>query len=172
MKRIMIIGFSGSGKSTLARNLGEILGITPTHMDALHWLPNWVESSSEHKINLLKPILQNDSWIIDGSYRRILWEERLEKADTVILLDVNRFTCLKNAILRSIKYKGKTRPDMGEGCTEKFDREFARWVFLDGRKKRKKHIETINLAKEQGKETYIFKNRRQINNWLDSLRKD
>ena len=172
MKRIMIIGFSGSGKSTLAKNLGEILGITPTYMDALHWLPGWVESDAEHKINLLKPVLRKDSWIIDGSYRKILWQERFEKADTVIFLDVNRFVCFKNAFLRSIKYKGKTRPDMGAGCNEKFDLEFARWVFIDGRKKRKKHLETVNLAKEQGKETYIFKNRRRVNKWLKSLRKD
>lgn len=168
----MIIGFSGSGKSTLARNLGKILGITPTYMDSLHWLPGWVESDDEHKINLLTPVLQKDSWIIDGSYRKILWQERLKKADTVIMLDVNRFTCLKNAFLRSIKYRGKTRPDMGKGCDEKFDLEFARWVFIDGRKKRNKHLETVNLAKEQGKETYIFKNRRQVNKWLNSLRKD
>ena len=61
---------------------------------------------------------------------------------------------------------------MGKGCDEKFDLEFARWVFIDGRKKRNKHLETVNLAKEQGKETYIFKNRRQVNKWLNSLRKD
>ena len=172
MKRIIIIGFSGSGKSTLARKLGKILGITPTHMDSLHWLPGWVESDANHKINLLKPVLLNESWIVDGNYLKILWQERFEKADTVIFLDVNRFTCFKNAVLRSIKYKGKTRPDMGEGCDEKFDLEFARWVFIDGRKKRKKYSETINLAKEQGKETYIFKNTRRVNAWLNSLRKD
>ena len=51
---IGIIGHTGSGKSTLARNLGKILGITPTYMDSLHWLPGWGESDDEHKINLLK----------------------------------------------------------------------------------------------------------------------
>ena len=39
MDKIMIFGFSGSGKSTLEGKLGGLLGIEPTHMDKLHWLP-------------------------------------------------------------------------------------------------------------------------------------
>lgn len=172
MQRIMILGFSGSGKSTLAAKLGEILKITPTHIDAIHWLPNWTENSMENKIRALAPIVEQEQWIIDGSYRGLLFRERFERADTVIFLDINRFICFKNAFLRSRKYKGRTRPDMGEGCTEKFDFEFAKWVLWDGRKKRAKNLETINEAKKQGKQTYIFKSRKQINNWLKNIRKD
>lgn len=171
MNRIMIFGFSGGGKSTLARKMGEILGIEPTHFDAIHWLPNWVESTREYKREVIKPILERDRWIIDGNYRHIYWQERLELADTVIFIDVNRFTCMYQAWKRSRIYKGKTRPDMGEGCTEKFDLEFAKWVFFKGRKKRRDYLETMKMLKDTGKDTYILKGKKDINKFLKGLSK-
>ena len=87
MNRIMIIGFSGCGKSTLARRMGEILNIEPVHLDALHWLPGWKESSVQYKVERLQPVLERDRWIIEGSYRRVLYKERFDKSDTVIFLD-------------------------------------------------------------------------------------
>ncbi|MGN0106895.1 MAG: topology modulation protein [Hominilimicola sp.] len=169
MDRIVIFGFSGGGKSTLARKLGEILGIEPTHMDALHWLPGWVESSAEYKCERLAEVLKRDRWIIDGNYRKIYWKERLDAADTIIFVDVNRFTCFYQAWKRSRIYKGKTRPDMGEGCTEKFDFEFAKWILLDGRKKRKKNLELMKFLKDKSKNTYILRNRKAINKFLEGL---
>lgn len=170
MNRIMIIGFSGCGKSTLARRLGGILGIEPTHMDALHWLPGWRESSDEHKIRLLGAVLERDRWIVEGNYRRILWEERTEGADTIIFLDYNRFLCLYHVIKRRIEYAGKTRPDMGEGCDEKLDAEFVRWVIKDGRKDRRKKLAGLReLGARTGKDVYIFKSMRETEKFVNEI---
>ncbi len=168
MNKIIIIGFSGGGKSTLAREMGKILGIEPTHMDALHWKPNWTESTAEEKIEKLTPIIARERWIIEGNYCRILWNERLALADTA----VNRFTCFYQAWRRSRIYKGRSRPDMGEGCTEKFDFEFAKWVFFKGRKKRRYYIETMKWLESKGKHVYILKNRNDINNFLKGLKQN
>lgn len=169
MDRIMIFGFSGGGKSTLARKMGEILDIEPTHFDAIHWLPGWVESTREYKKEMIKPVLERERWIIEGNYHRIYWNERLELADTVIFIDVNRFICLWQAWKRSRIYKGKTRPDMGEGCTEKFDLEFAKWVFFKGRRKNNIMLDAVKYAKEQNKAVYVLKNRRDINKFLKGI---
>lgn len=169
MKRVMIIGFSGTGKSTLAAKLGKIMNVKPVHLDAIHWLPNWVEETRENEIEKLKPILENERWIIDGNYGRLLWNERLEKADTVIFIDVNRFVSFKNAFLRSRKYKNQTRPDMGEGCNEKFDLEFMYWILYEGRKNRRRYIEAVNSASLAGKETHVFKSINETNKWLKGL---
>ncbi len=171
MKKVVIFGFSGGGKSTLARKMGEMLDIEPVHFDAIHWLPNWVESTVEHKKEIIAEVLKRDKWIIDGNYRKVFWKERLDDADTVIFVDVNRFTCLYQAWKRSRIYKGKTRPDMGEGCTEKFDFEFAKWILLDGRKKRKSNLEIMKTLKDMGKDTYILKSRKDIDNFLKGLKK-
>lgn len=170
MDRVMIFGFSGGGKSTLARRLGKKLCIEPVHMDRLHWMPGWVESSKEYKISKLSPVLKRGRWIIEGNYRSILWDKRIECADTIIFIDVNRFTCFKNAFLRSLKYKNQTRPDMGEGCNEKFDFEFAKWILLDGRKKRRYNLMVIDACKAAGKETHIFRSIKQMNKWLDDIK--
>lgn len=167
----MIIGFSGCGKSTLARQMGEILGIEPTHMDALHWLPGWVESSREYKIELLKPVLEREKWIVEGSYRKVLWRERFEKADTIIFLDFNRFLCLWRIIKRRIMYNNKTRPDMGKDCKEKLDFEFLKWVVRDGRKKRKSNYGLLNfLENEKQKNVYIFKSPRELEKFLQNIK--
>ena len=170
MDKIMIIGFSGCGKSTLARQLGEKLDIEPTHFDAIHWLPGWVESTDEYKTERIRSVLERDRWIIEGSYRRILWRERAEGADTVIFLDFNRFLCLWRVIKRRIMYNGKTRPDMGEGCEEKLDLEFMKWVVWDGRKKRKENYEFLRFLKnEKNKDVYIFRRPRELKKFLDSI---
>ena len=67
--------------------------------------------------------LEKPQWIIDGNYNRTM-PQRLEKCDTVIYLDFNRFVCLWGAVKRVIRGYGKTRPDMGGNCPERFDWEF------------------------------------------------
>ncbi len=169
MDRIMIFGFAGGGKSTLARKMGDILDIEPLYFDSIHWLPNWVESTVEYKKEKVRPVLECERWIIEGNYRRIYWQERLDLADTVIFINVNRFTCLWQAWRRSRIYKGRTRPDMGEGCVEKFDLEFMKWILFKGRGRQNEMLNTVKYAEECGKNTYILKNRRAINKFLEGL---
>lgn len=167
----MIIGFSGSGKSTLARRMGAALGIEPVHMDALHWLPNWTESSVEYKIERLAPTLEQDKWIIEGTYMRVLWSERVEKADTIIFLDFNRLLCLYRAVKRRIMYNNKTRPDMGKDCKEKLDFEFFKWLVWIGRRKRKDYYKFLNsLKNDKSKNIHIFKSPRALEKFLKQER--
>jgi len=170
MRRIAIIGFSGGGKSTLAMRLGELLGIEPTHMDAIHWLHGWRENTVENEIKALAPVLERDRWIIDGNYSRVLYKERLDLADTVIFVDVNRFGCFLSAWRRSRIYRGRTRPDMGEGCQEKLDGEFIKWILIDSRRKRKRWLYIMDEVRKRGKTTYIFKSKRAINKFLEGMK--
>lgn len=169
MERIMIIGFSGGGKSTAAAELGRKLGIKPLHFDSIHWLPGWVENTRDNERSIVAEYMKNDRWIIEGNYARVLWHERIEQCDTLVFIDVNRITCLKNVVLRYLKHRGRTRPDMGEGCNEKLDLEFIRWVLYEGRRKRSRYIDVARFARELNKRVYILKNRKQINKWLSSV---
>lgn len=168
MKRVMIIGFSGSGKSTLAETVANSINTEATHLDAIHWLPGWVESTREYKIEMLRPVLNRECWVIDGCYRKVLFDERLNSADTVVFLDFNRILCLYRVIKRYFKYRGQSRPDMGDGCPEKIDFEFIIWVLYKGRKKRKKDLKRLKIlqSSEPKKQIYILKNPRQVRNFL------
>ena len=115
MKRVLILGSGGAGKSTLARQLGERTGLPVIHLDRMWWRPGWVNCSQEEFDLALERELAGERWIIDGNYNRTL-ERRLTRADTVVFLDYPARTCLWGALRRVFRYRGKSRPDMPEGC--------------------------------------------------------
>lgn len=129
MQRVLIIGPCGSGKSTLARELGQRLQLPIYHMDQLGWLPGWVETDKDVLRAKLQSIVATDRWLIDGNYGSTL-ELRLPRADAVIYLDFPILLCLWRLLRRNLSHRGRTRPDMTEGCPERFDLEFFRYVFL------------------------------------------
>lgn len=128
MKKIVIIGSGGSGKSTLAKQLGEKLKLKVYHLDALFWKANWVGVSKNDQIKIQNDLVKEESWIIDGNYGGTM-DLRLKAADTIIFLDINRWICMFRIFKRLLKYRNKTRPDMGEGCEERFSLEFLEWIW-------------------------------------------
>ena len=143
--KIAVLGFSGCGKSTLARKLGEKYQLPVLHLDSVQFAANWVERELEDKLRDVAAFMDShDSWVMDGNYSNLLQERRLEEADRIIMLELNRFVCLWRILKRWLTYKGSSRPDMAAGCEEKVDWEFLRWVLHDGRtKKRKAHMNEI-----------------------------
>ena len=138
MERVMIIGCGGSGKSTLARQLGEKTGLPMIHLDQIFWSPgNWQHLERPEFDVRLAAELEKPQWILDGNFNRTL-ELRLSKCDTVIYLDFNRFACLRGWLVRVIHNWGRAREDMAEGCSEKFDPEFARWIWNFNKNYRKR----------------------------------
>jgi adenylate kinase family enzyme len=123
MQRVLIIGPCGAGKSTLAATLGVRLGLPVFHMDQLNWQPGWVESSKDDIRERLAAITATDQWLIDGTYGGTL-APRLARADTVIYLDFPISLCVARLFKRIWTYRGHTRPDMTDGCPERFDLGF------------------------------------------------
>ncbi len=123
MQRVLVIGPCGAGKSTLAVTLAQKLSLPVFHMDQLNWQSGWVESSKDEILQKLSNIVTSDQWVIDGTYGGTL-AARLERADTVIYLDYPIRLCVARLFRRIWTYRGRTRPDMTEGCPERFDLEF------------------------------------------------
>lgn len=127
MQRVLVIGPCGAGKSTLALQLAHKLNLPIFHMDKLNWKPGWVESSKHEIAAKLREIIATERWIIDGNYGGNL-AERVENADTVVYLDYPIRLCVWRVIRRLWTYRGRTRPDMTEGCPERFDLEFLLYL--------------------------------------------
>lgn len=166
MERILIIGCGGAGKSTLARQLGEKLRLPVVHLDKLFWHPGWVESSKEEIDGKILAELNKPQWIIDGNYNRTL-PKRMQYCDTIIYLDFSRLACLLGVIKRVITSHGKVRPDMGDGCPERFDLEFLKWVWNFNKKNRETYYRLLNEA--VGVQSIVLKNRRMVRRFLKSL---
>lgn len=163
----MIIGCGGSGKSTLARQLGEKTGLPVVHLDQIFWSPgNWQHLEKEEFDRLLQIEMEKPRWILDGNFNRTM-PLRLEKCDTVIWLDFSRFTCIRGWLKRVITHWGKTRQDMGPNCNEWLDPDFFKWLWNFNRNYREKY--RAMLAEQKDKEIRIFKNRRQVRKFLESL---
>ena len=166
MDRIMIIGCGGSGKSTLAQQLGQKTGLPVVHLDQLFWTPGWVSVSKDEFDHLHEAALAEEKWIIDGNFDRTI-PVRLQRCDTVIYLDFNRFACLMGVLKRVLTTYGKVRPDMGEGCPERIDLDFLKWVWNFNKNKRERNYSLLKEA--EGVQVIILKNRRMVKKFLSEL---
>ena len=166
MERIIIIGCSGAGKSTLARQLGEKTGLPVVHLDALFWKPGWVESDRGEFDAKMLAELEKPRWIIDGNYARTL-ALRLEKCDGVIYLDFPRWVCILGVLKRVLTTYGTVRPDMPEGCPERFDWEFIKWVWNFNRNNREKIRAQLDAL--PGEKVTVLKNRREVKRFLAQI---
>ena len=115
MKRVMIVGQPGSGKSTLARALGEVTGLPVFHMDMIHWKPGWVERPLAEKIPMANEIESGRRWIFEGGLSAT-YENRLARADTLVVLDVPLWRRSWRVFRRTWRDHGTTRPDLPENC--------------------------------------------------------
>ena len=168
MKDVLIIGSSSSGKSTLSRRLSEITDIPAYHLDKLYWKLEWTPLSEDEFDNSLDEILHKDKWIIDGNYSRTL-DLRLKYADTIIYLNMPRILCIYRIIKRRFMYRGKTRLDMGEGCLEKLDFKFIKWVWSFNKNKRPKLLKKLNELSHE-KNVLIFNSSSELENAVAVMR--
>jgi adenylate kinase family enzyme len=144
MKRVLVIGCCGAGKSTLARTLHRKLGWELIHLDQHYWRPGWVEPSPAVWTGQVRELIQRDAWVMDGNYGGTIGM-RLQRADTVILLDYSTSRCLFRVIKRTAQYWRKTRPDMAPGCRERLDLGFLHFVYTFRRKKLPQILERLEV---------------------------
>jgi adenylate kinase family enzyme len=164
MERIMIIGCGGSGKSTLARRLSQTTGLPVHHLDRLFWKPGWTETPKTEWASLQERLCREPRWIIDGNYGASL-ALRLEACDTVVFLDMPTVTCLLGGIRRFLAFRGRTRPDVGDGCPEKLTGEFLRWILTYRRKRRPGILNRLH-ALDGEKKVVILSSRRAVRRFL------
>ena len=166
--RILILGPSGSGKSTTGRRIGRILGIPTVHLDIHYWKSNWVKTPKDEWSDKVKELIASKTWVMDGNYTSTL-KMRAEAADTLIFLDMTRRLSYFRVITRYLRNRGKTRPDVTEGCPEKIDMDLLRWIWVYPRTRKPvilKYLENLRGSKN----VYILHNQSDIEKFLNALR--
>ena len=168
MRRVLIIGSAGAGKSTLARRLGEIVGLPVVHLDAHYWKAGWRATPPDEWRQRVSELLRGDAWIMDGNYGGTL-RERVEAADTVILLELSRVLCLFRVVLRSIRHHGRARADLNPECPEQLpDLEFIRWIWRYPRDSLPR-VHEILRAHSAGRTIVTLRSPKEIERYLERL---
>ena len=163
MKRVIVTGCPGAGKSTFARALSRITGLPLYYLDMIWHRPDGTNIPREEFDARLSYILRGDSWIIDGNYQRTL-EARLERCDTVFLLDYPLEVCLSGAAARI----GRKREDM-PWVEREFDPEFKRWI-EDFGSNQLPRIYRLLQSYGTGRQVVVFHSRSEADSWLKQLR--
>ena len=144
MRRVAVVGSTASGKSTFAAQAAARLGLPRVELDALYWGPDWAPADDDAFRTVVRREASADGWVIDGNYSRFL-PITLERADTVVWLDLSLRTCLWRVITRTVR-----RARSGERLWASGNRETLRdllgrgslvwWVLKTHRRRRREHV--------------------------------
>ena len=167
INRVMIIGGAGSGKSTLARMLGPIMGLPVVHIDPMDYTAGWVHRPAEETAQMIRETIASEQWIFEGN-QTSSFPERIAQADMFVFLDLPTYLRLWRAVTRMMKNRGKTRPDSAEGCPERFDLWFMKWVVSYNGARRLAALDAMHRAPEH-LECYHLKSRAEVQQFLTEM---
>lgn len=161
MQRVAVVGPGGAGKSTFARALGASTGLPVVHLDRSFWAPGWIECPRDEWRRRQSALLAGDRWIVDGNYGGT-FDERFSRADTVIIVARSPLACVASAVGRSARHHGQ--PIQADGCPERFQLEFYRWIWnydrdsrprLDAALARHGHLDVVELTSRRSIRQYL-----------------
>jgi adenylate kinase family enzyme len=127
VRRVAVLGASATGKTTVSRELARRLRVPHVELDALHHDPGWQEAPAEVLQARVDVALAAapDGWVVDGNYHGKLGTSVLERADTVVFLDLPRRVALRRVLWRTSS-RAITRKELWNGNRETFRNAFSR----------------------------------------------
>jgi adenylate kinase family enzyme len=149
VKRISVIGGCCTGKTTTSRALAARLGVPHVELDALHHDAGWQEAPADVLLARVEAALAaaSDGWVADGNYHGKLGTYVLERADTVVFLDLPQRTAFRRVLWRTLSrvVSGK---ELWNGNRETLRNAFSRdsivlWVITNHRSHRTKWPERV-----------------------------
>jgi adenylate kinase family enzyme len=118
MKRVAILSSaSGSGKTTLGLRLADALAVPFVELDAINHQAGWRELDAGELRRRVEPLVASEAWVVDGSYRSKLGDLVLDRADTIVWLDLPRRVWLPRLLRRTVR-RVVRREDLWNGNRE------------------------------------------------------
>lgn len=112
-RRIHVTGNAGAGKTTLAARLGEHTGLPVFSLDRIVWRPGWRKTPPAERAALEEALIARPEWIVEGVSARVR-----AAADLVIFLDLPRAACVRRALVRTLRNRGRARPGLPADCPD------------------------------------------------------
>jgi adenylate kinase family enzyme len=166
MQRVAVVGPGGAGKTTFATELARRTGLPAIHLDRHYWRPGWVETERDEWRRVQERLLDRDGgWIVDGNYSATI-DVRFERADTVIVLAPPRLRCIARALRRTLRNHG--RAVQAEGCPERVDVAFLRWIWNYQRRSRPRIDDALRRHRDH-LDVFELRSAREARAFLDRV---
>ena len=168
-----MVGTSCSGKTTFAKNLAQILNVKHIELDAINWLPDWVERPNDEFRKLVEKEVAADLWVLDGNYsktRDIVWK----RATTIIWLNYS-FPLVAYQALRRTTQRIFTREILYSQNRETFKQAFMSrdsillWVLTTFHRLRRDYPSLLQVISSGETKVIVFQNPKKTNEFLKRL---
>ena len=103
MKRVAVFGNAAGGKSTLARRVADLTRLPLYPLDTIQYKRGGGKVPQEEYLKAHADLLTRDRWVIDGFGCVPSSWERFAAADTLIYIDLPRFTHYRWVTKRLVK---------------------------------------------------------------------
>jgi len=170
LRRVSVVGTSCSGKTTFAKNLAQILRVKHVELDAINWLPDWVERPHDEFSSLVEKAAADDAWVFDGNYtrtRKTVWQ----RATAIVWLNYSFPRTFYRALNRTTR-RVLTGERVYAGNCETFGKAFMSrdsillWVLTTHHDRRRRYSKLLIKENLFEKEIFIFENPSQAENFL------
>ena len=159
--KIAVLGYAGSGKTYLSDYISEKKNIPVLHLDEIKWDKEWKPIDDSLVLPQVSEFMAKDCWIIDGYYKYLLYDERLESADMIVLILLDRLTCFYRAIKR-------TKSRKADGYNNDLNWWFVKFT-LFGCRNRERRQTYAEIAEKYKDKTVVLKTKRQVNEFMENF---
>jgi len=162
----------GGGKTTLGRALSEKHGYHFVELDAIFWLPEWVErETDDFRVKTQEAI--NDShgrWIVDGNYSSRLESLVTDQCDTVIWIDLPWFVMFWRITIRAISRAISREEICGENIEswrQMFSRDSLLWYLIKNRNSYRSRWEQFVPVMPENIPIIRIRSRKELNHFYN-----
>ena len=159
--KIAVLGYAGSGKTYLSDYIAEKKNIPVLHLDDIKWDKDWNPIDDSVVLPTVADFMAKEDWIIDGYYTYLMIDERLQKADKIVLLQLPRATCFFRAVKR-------TKSRRQDGYANDMNLWFVKFTLFGCRNKERRNY-YAEIAEKYSHKTVVLKTKRRVENFMRSI---
>jgi len=166
-----VVGSSGCGKTFVAQALAEKLGLTYICNDTIIWRPNWQPAPREEELLEFDAATRAEGWTLDGNLGPSASDQLvLRRCDTIVWLDLPRWQVLRRTVVRVV-----TKEPLWHGNVERWRTALSKdsvvwWSVRMHASLRRRSGALFADAAFADRVRHRFTSRRELNEWLASLR--
>ena len=169
MNKIYILGSVASGKTTFAKKISAQTNIKHHELDSIVFddrRESNKKRSIEEQEEIIKKIDQEDSWIIEGTYRKSC-HLVLDLADCIIMLDPPIILRKTRILIRFIKQKLHI-----EKCNYQVDYSMLKAMYKWTKDFEKKREDLIKMLKNYDEKLIILNSSKQTKKFLKEMQEN